>query len=111
MKRDSVFQSVQKIKSKRDVSSEYQADALIEGRLRSHFTETAVRARTCHVCRETIPKGDSHVGLYSRCATGWVKRQNLCMFCVDTLGKVLKQKVPWRKRLKKRLLDRLVDSL
>ena len=111
-KRESVHKSMQNIKKRLpSLADGYSADDLIARRLQSEWTEVGRRKRTCHVCREVIPKGDRHVGIHTKDACGWNHRKNICMFCVDTLSKVLKQKVSWRKRLKKRLLDRFIESI
>jgi hypothetical protein len=111
MKKPTVFESVRKIKANGDVSGKFEAEILIAGRLRGEFIEKGLRMRTCHVCREIIPKGDEHVGIHSKLSSGFQTRRNLCIFCVDTLSKLLKQKVAWRKKLKKRVFDRLIDAI
>ena len=108
-KQDTVANSINKMNSKglvRDVD----VDDFISGQLKGKFIERGDRVRHCHQCREPIPTSDAHVAFYHKGQWG-PTRENMCMFCIDTLSQLLKRRVPWRKRLKKRILDRVMNAL
>ena len=109
MKKETVSNSISKMNAKglvRDV----HVDDFILGQLKGKFIERGDRVRHCHQCREPIPPSDAHIAFYHRTNYGRT-RENLCMFCIDILSQLLKRRVPWRKRLKKRILDRVLNAL
>ncbi len=109
MKKDTVSKSLSKLKS-RGYAKDVDCDDFIVGQLKGKFIERGDRVRHCHQCREPIPPSDAHVAFYHRSNYG-PTRENMCMFCIDILSQLLKRRVPWRKRLKKRILDRVMNAL
>ena len=109
MKKDTVTNSISKIKS-HGIAKDINVDDFISGQLKGKFIERGDRVRHCHQCREPIPPSDAHVAFYHKSNFGQT-RENMCMFCIDILSQLLKRRVPWRKRLKKRILDRVLNAL
>ena len=109
MKKDTVANSISKMNTK-GLVKDVNVDDFISGQLKGKFIERGDRVRHCHQCREPIPPSDAHVAFYHRSNYGQT-RENMCMFCIDILSQLLKRRVPWRKRLKKRILDRVMNAL
>ena len=109
MKKDTVAKSISKMNTK-GLVKDVHVDDFISGQLKGKFIERGDRIRHCHQCREPIPTSDAHVAFYHKGQWG-PTRENMCMFCIDTLSQLLKRRVPWRKRLKKRILDRVMNAL
>ncbi len=109
MKKDTVAKSISRMNS-RGLVRDVDVDDFISGQLKGKFIERGDRVRHCHQCREPIPTSDAHVAFYHKGQWG-ATRENMCMFCIDILSQLLKRRVPWRKRLKKRILDRVMRAL
>tara|TARA_R110000824_G_scaffold169965_10_gene347192 strand:+ start:3650 stop:3979 length:330 start_codon:yes stop_codon:yes gene_type:complete len=109
MKKDTIATAISKM-NRKGLVKDVDADDFISGQLKGKFIERGDRLRHCHQCREPIPTSDAHVAFYHRSNYGQT-RENMCMFCIDILSQLLKRRVPWRKRLKKRILDRVFNAL
>ena len=79
----------------------------------TQLIERAIRQRHCHLCKCNILPGEAHLALRTKTHYSWSFRQNMCVFCLESIVRSLKRSIKGsilgRKRVRK--LEMLLDEL
>ena len=79
----------------------------------TQLIERAIRQRRCHLCKCNILPGEAHLALRTKTHFTWTFRQNMCVFCLESIVRSLKRSIKGsilgRKKVRK--LEMLLDEL